>query len=480
MRSWLSAPGRSPATHRYGVCAGRKHRGTDGGTCPLRSGTTGCRLRAGRDAVGAGAEAWYAQDHHLHVMPAAGRRPGGRGRRSVNRGETWALPEGRNALIISLAGPLEEAYGAVCDRAARQRLLPDTAMSVVIGDPLPRTAVAASMSPRYASTASTAQGSSARSTPRPRPAWTPLCAQSRTCNQLCSPGPLHKPGASTGVKTDIVMHDAVTADSASFTRHPNPSRGSRPHGTRDSAAPSAGTPPYSPPSRVCCRTASSHFVFAPLYERPQGAGAVAGVWNATGRFDDISGTLSGPARMIRPPGSWADALAVTAGATSPREPSRALGVLAAADTPSPKKAITDHARPTVQRHACPRRAPVCGAGGPRQVRLGQEQAERRQVHSGHGRRGACAVVQPGTARELRRHHPCPPIGADQAPGRRACDRGPRRRRPPGPGRPDRRPGGDTPTSQVEKTLRTGTRRCTNGSARHTPHDGSGSSAASPT
>jgi mRNA interferase MazF len=60
----------------------------------------------------------------------------------VNRGEIWALPDGRNVLLISLTG-LEEAYGAllalVLNEAGRY---PDTAMSVTISDPLACTAVA--------------------------------------------------------------------------------------------------------------------------------------------------------------------------------------------------------------------------------------------------------------------------------------------------------------------------------------------------
>ncbi|MFE7077421.1 hypothetical protein ACFU96_45825 [Streptomyces sp. NPDC057620] len=60
----------------------------------------------------------------------------------MNRGEIWALPDGRNVLIISLTG-LQEAYGAllviVLHASGRY---PDTAMSVVIGDPVPCTAVA--------------------------------------------------------------------------------------------------------------------------------------------------------------------------------------------------------------------------------------------------------------------------------------------------------------------------------------------------
>ncbi|MEU1050741.1 hypothetical protein ABZ400_37210 [Streptomyces sp. NPDC005897] len=60
----------------------------------------------------------------------------------MNRGEIWALPDGRNVLLISLTG-LEDAYGAVLAIVLHDSgRYPDTAMSVVIGDPLPCTAVA--------------------------------------------------------------------------------------------------------------------------------------------------------------------------------------------------------------------------------------------------------------------------------------------------------------------------------------------------
>ncbi|MEU9977635.1 hypothetical protein [Streptomyces sp. NPDC051014] len=60
----------------------------------------------------------------------------------MNRGEIWALPDGRNVLIISLTG-LEETYGAVLVIVLHESgRFPDTAMSVVIGDPLLCTAVA--------------------------------------------------------------------------------------------------------------------------------------------------------------------------------------------------------------------------------------------------------------------------------------------------------------------------------------------------
>ncbi|MFJ4152679.1 hypothetical protein ACIP10_34575 [Streptomyces galbus] len=60
----------------------------------------------------------------------------------MNRGEIWTLVDGRNVLIISLTG-LEETYGAVLAIMLHDRgRYPDTAMSVVIGDPIPCTAVA--------------------------------------------------------------------------------------------------------------------------------------------------------------------------------------------------------------------------------------------------------------------------------------------------------------------------------------------------
>ncbi|MFC8224073.1 hypothetical protein ACFUTY_38640 [Streptomyces sp. NPDC057362] len=60
----------------------------------------------------------------------------------MNRGEIWSLPDGRNVLIISLTG-LEEACGAVLAIVLHDSgRYPDTAMSVVIGDPFPCTAVA--------------------------------------------------------------------------------------------------------------------------------------------------------------------------------------------------------------------------------------------------------------------------------------------------------------------------------------------------
>ena len=60
----------------------------------------------------------------------------------MNRGEIWSLPDGRNVLIISLTG-LEQAYGAVLVIVLHESgRYPDTAMSVVISDPIPCTAIA--------------------------------------------------------------------------------------------------------------------------------------------------------------------------------------------------------------------------------------------------------------------------------------------------------------------------------------------------
>ncbi|MEU3902044.1 type II toxin-antitoxin system PemK/MazF family toxin [Streptomyces sp. NPDC045251] len=63
----------------------------------------------------------------------------------MRRGEIWELPDGRNVLIVSLTS-LEEAYGAVVVIVLHPSgRYPDTAMSVVIGDPLPCTAVAVNL-----------------------------------------------------------------------------------------------------------------------------------------------------------------------------------------------------------------------------------------------------------------------------------------------------------------------------------------------
>lgn len=60
----------------------------------------------------------------------------------MKRGEIWTLGDGRSVLVISLDG-LEGAYGAVLAIVLHPAgKFPDTAMSVMIEDPLPCTAVA--------------------------------------------------------------------------------------------------------------------------------------------------------------------------------------------------------------------------------------------------------------------------------------------------------------------------------------------------
>lgn len=63
----------------------------------------------------------------------------------MKRGEIWALDDGRDVLVVSLDG-LEVAFGAVLVIVLHPSgRYPDTAMSVVIGDPLPCTAVAVNL-----------------------------------------------------------------------------------------------------------------------------------------------------------------------------------------------------------------------------------------------------------------------------------------------------------------------------------------------
>lgn len=63
----------------------------------------------------------------------------------MNRGDIWTLADGRDVLLVSLDG-LESAYGAVIAIVLHPPgLYPDTAMSVVIDDPLPCTAVAVNL-----------------------------------------------------------------------------------------------------------------------------------------------------------------------------------------------------------------------------------------------------------------------------------------------------------------------------------------------
>ncbi|WP_031522661.1 type II toxin-antitoxin system PemK/MazF family toxin [Streptomyces sp. NRRL F-5123] len=63
----------------------------------------------------------------------------------MKRGEIWTLTDGRNVLVVSLDG-LETTYGAVLAIVLHPSgRYPDTAMSVVISDPLPCTAVAVNL-----------------------------------------------------------------------------------------------------------------------------------------------------------------------------------------------------------------------------------------------------------------------------------------------------------------------------------------------
>ncbi len=63
----------------------------------------------------------------------------------MRRGEIWTLADGRSVLVVSLDG-LEEAFGAVLAIVLHPSgKYPDTAMSVVIGDPMPCTAVAVNL-----------------------------------------------------------------------------------------------------------------------------------------------------------------------------------------------------------------------------------------------------------------------------------------------------------------------------------------------
>lgn len=63
----------------------------------------------------------------------------------MRRGEIWTLADGRHVLVVSLDG-LQATYGAVLVIALHPSgRYPDTAMSVVIDDPLPCTAVAVNL-----------------------------------------------------------------------------------------------------------------------------------------------------------------------------------------------------------------------------------------------------------------------------------------------------------------------------------------------
>ncbi|MEU5547906.1 type II toxin-antitoxin system PemK/MazF family toxin [Streptomyces sioyaensis] len=63
----------------------------------------------------------------------------------MRRGEIWTLADGRSVLVVSLDG-LEDAFGAVLAIVLHPSgRYPDTAMSVMIGDPMPCTAVAVNL-----------------------------------------------------------------------------------------------------------------------------------------------------------------------------------------------------------------------------------------------------------------------------------------------------------------------------------------------
>ncbi|WP_432166126.1 hypothetical protein [Streptomyces sp. bgisy031] len=62
--------------------------------------------------------------------------------REIKRGDVWSLPDNRHVLVVSLSG-LDEAYGAVLALVLHLAgRYPDTAMSVVITEPVLSTAVA--------------------------------------------------------------------------------------------------------------------------------------------------------------------------------------------------------------------------------------------------------------------------------------------------------------------------------------------------
>ncbi|WP_432182652.1 hypothetical protein, partial [Streptomyces sp. NBC_00063] len=65
--------------------------------------------------------------------------------REIKRGDVWSLPDDRHVLVVSLSG-LDEAYGAVLALVLHLAgRYPDTAMSVVITEPVLRTAVAVNL-----------------------------------------------------------------------------------------------------------------------------------------------------------------------------------------------------------------------------------------------------------------------------------------------------------------------------------------------
>lgn len=63
----------------------------------------------------------------------------------MKRGDIWTLTDSRHVLLVSLDG-LETTFGAVLAIVLHPSgRFPDTAMSVVISDPLPCTAVAVNL-----------------------------------------------------------------------------------------------------------------------------------------------------------------------------------------------------------------------------------------------------------------------------------------------------------------------------------------------
>ena len=101
----------------------------------------------------------------------------------MKRGEISALADGRDVLIVSLTG-LEDAYGAVLAIVLHPSgRYPDTAMSVVLGDPIPATAVAVNLQ-QLRTTRFDGGPTAAQSPPRPWPASTRRCAPSLTCSHL--------------------------------------------------------------------------------------------------------------------------------------------------------------------------------------------------------------------------------------------------------------------------------------------------------
>ncbi|MFE6157024.1 hypothetical protein [Streptomyces sp. NPDC057889] len=63
----------------------------------------------------------------------------------IKRADVWTLSDHQDVLVVSLTG-LDEAYGAVLALVLHPAgRYPDTAISVVITDPIPATAIAANL-----------------------------------------------------------------------------------------------------------------------------------------------------------------------------------------------------------------------------------------------------------------------------------------------------------------------------------------------